>query len=397
MSRAVQYLDYVIEANIVALFLFFPFALKFFNNAWMALLIIYAISKLLRRESVALPASAPFLLLFGVAVAFSSTISDFGFGKTRYLFMGLGTCLFAYDWFSRDWERLPRVVFYFIISALLVSSTAIYQLLFGGLPIYERVEGPFRNTFYLALWSGTGLFLTIIILVKSGSRRTTQLCCYLAAIVLASAFILSKTRAPWVAMVLVIGVTCYFMPYRRAVLIMTGVLAVLFGSMVVFNESVRLRLLAVILNAGDLRWPIWWQTMQVIKEQFNLYDWILGRGPGAYSINLLYEGQIIKFAFPHFLPMELLYSLGICGTGIFLVWLGHLVYRTLMLLHGRTSWSMLDPVGMTAFLVLLTCLFNESFFARYFSFPFWFFSGISLALLNKRGSTGGKSLLPLEF
>jgi hypothetical protein len=382
VKRAAHYLDYVVEANLIALFLTFPFALKFFNDAWMALLILYAASKLLRREDIALPPTTTILIFFVASIVVSTTTTHLEFGKTRYLFMGLGTCLFAYDWFSRDEKRLSRVVFYFICSALFASCAAIYEMLFGDLPVHGRAEGPFSNTFYLSLWTGTGLFLAIIILAKSRGRAML-LCCLGAVIVLASAFILSKTRASWVAMMLILGLTGYFLPNKRTVLIVAGTLATLLGGMVVLDESLRMRLLAVIQNADDLRWPMWQKTAEYMTEQFGLRDWLLGRGPRAYSINLLYAGQTITFAFPHFMPVELLYSFGICGTSAFLVWFGALCYRTIMLLRERASWLTLRPVGMTAVLVLLTCFFNESFFARYFAFPFWFFSGISLALVNE--------------
>jgi len=394
-KRIVHYSDYAVEASIIALFLAFPFALKFFNDAWMALLILCAASKLLHRERIAFPPMTSFLIPFVAFVFVSMTVAHFEFGKTRYLFMGLVTCLFVHDWFSRDEKRLSRVVIYFIISALLASCVAMVQILLGNLSTDYRVQGPFGNTFYLALWTGIGLFLTFIILAKSRGH-VMLLCCLGSAIMLASAFILSKTRAPWIAIMLVLGVTGYFLTNKRFVFIVFGVLVVLFGGMIVFDESVRLRLLAVMHNADDLRWPMWQKTVESMVEQFSLRDWLVGRGPGAYSITLSYGGQEIKFAFPHLMPVELLYSLGIGGTVAFFVWVGAVCFRMIRLLRETALMSTLRPVGMTALLVLLTCFFNESFFARYFSFPFWFFSGIALVLISEGEKLKMNTLQPIE-
>jgi len=395
IKRIGHYFDYTVEANIMALFLAFPFALKYFNDAWMALLIIYISSKLLRREGIELPPMISFLILFALFVVVSAMFAHFEFGKTRYLFMGLATCLFVYDWFSRDEKRLSRVVIYFIISALLASCVAVVQILLGNLSADYRVQGPFGNTFYLALWTGIGLFLTFIILAKSRGR-VMLLCCLGVVIMLASAFILSKTRAPWIAIMLVLGVTGYFLTNKRSVFIVFGVLIFLFGGMVVFDESVGPRLLAVMHNADDLRWPMWQKSVEAMTEQFSLRDWLVGRGPGAYSITLSYGAQDIKFAFPHLMPVELVYSLGIGGTVAFFVWVGALCSRMIRLLRETALMSTLHPVGMTALLVLLTCFFNESFFARYFSFPFWFFSGIALVLISEAEKLKINTLQPIE-
>lgn len=394
MKRAAHYFDHAIEVNILLLFMMFPFALKFFNDAWIVLLILYVASKLLRYEGITLPPTTPFLIFFVVCVFVSITTLHVGFGKIRYLSMGLVTCLFVYDWFSHNEKRLSRVVIYFIISALLASCVAVLQILLGNLSADYRVQGPFGNTFYLALWTGIGLFLTTIIMLAKGSGRTMRLYCFGAIIVMASAFILSKTRAPWVAMIVVLGLTCCFLPNKRTASWVAGVLVALLGGMAVFDDSVRLRLFAVVCNTDDLRWQIWQKTAESMAEQFGLCDWLLGRGPGAYSIKLLYEGQEIKFAFPHLMPMELLYSFGIGGAVAFFVWVGAMCFRTIKLLRERAPLSMLRPVGMTALLVLLTCFFNESFFARYFSFPFWFFSGISLVLINEGEELKKNSLRP---
>ena len=384
MRLVTKSLDYAVEASIISLFLTFPFAIRLFNDAWIILLILYAVSKLLRREGIALPSMTPLLILFVVFVVVSATAAHFEFDKTRYLLMGVGTCLFTYDWFSRDEKRLARVVIYFITSALLASCIAVFQIFLENLPADYRAQGPFSNTFYLALWTGTGLFLTINIFARSRGLAMLLLC--LGAIVmLAFAFILSKTRAPWIALMLVLGVTCYFWANRKTVLVVVGVLIVLFGGMVICDEFVRLRLLAVIHNTDDLRWQMWQKTAESMIAQFGLRDWLVGCGPGAYSIKLPYEGQILEFAFPHFMPMELLHSLGICGTSAFFAWFGALCYRNVRLLCERAPWSPSPPVGMVATLIFFTCFFNESFFARYFSFPFWFFSGISLALINEGG------------
>ncbi|MBN1545108.1 MAG: O-antigen ligase family protein [Syntrophaceae bacterium] len=387
MNRIARYLDYAIEANIALVLFTFPFALHFFNDAWMALLILYAAIKLLRRERIVLPPTAPFMIIFVILTVFSVVISHVGFGKIRYLTMGVGTCLFAYDWFSFDKKRLSRVAFYFITSAMLASCIALYDELFLSLPANYRAQGPFGNTFYLALWSGIGIFIGMIVLTKN---REHAMFIYLlgAIVVMICAFILSKTRAPWIAMILVMGLTFYFSPNKRTVLILSGVLAVLFASIATFDESVRARLLAVVHNENDLRWPMWQKTVEGMLEKFGLCDWLFGRGPRTYSIELPFHGQSMKFVFPHFLPMELLYSLGILGTVAFLTWIGILFYRTVRLLRESVSWSTLRPIGMTAFLVFFICFFNESFFARYFSFPFWFFLGISLALVHERERTG---------
>ena len=304
--------------------------------------------------------------------------------------LGLGLCVVICDFFSHDEKRIFRVITYFIISTLLTSTDAIiHQLVFakGGFGVSLsglRATGFFSNPFYMSLWSGIGLFLAIFRLIEP-STKTTKLIYLVCVLILGGAFILSKTRAPWIAMAITFFIALFYTPYKKNILKVALILSVITLILLVFDNSMRMRV-ASIISEGDARWIILENCLRMIRENFTLIDWFWGRGPGLFKLEYAQLDLAklgVVFTFPHMILLELFYASGLFGVLTFLIWLVHYSFKLLYLLKENTISSCVQHVGLIPVLILLICFVNVPFFSRYFSFPFWFFTGASFYLFYR--------------
>jgi hypothetical protein len=391
------FLNYLLELNIALLI--FAFSLihmvGWFNDLWKSLLIIWVLTKLTGTEKIKISIPTSFNYLFSLITViilscfFSGNIK-LSFDNISYFVLGIGLCVVIYDFFSHDEKRISRVITYFIISTLLTSTDAIiHQLVFakGGFGVSLsglRATGFFSNPFQMSLWSGIGLFLAIFRLIES-STKTSKLIYLACVIILEAAFLLSKTRAPWIAMAITFFIALFYTPYKKDILKVILILGVIIFIVLVFDNSMRMRVVSVI-SEGDARWIIFENCLRMIRENFTLMDWFLGRGPGLFKLEYA-QLDLAKlhrvFTFPHMILLELFYASGLLGVLTFLLWLVHYLFNLLYLLKENTISSCVQHVGLMPILILLICFFNVPFFSRYFSFPFWFFTGASFYLFYR--------------
>jgi len=392
-----RYLDYLIELNIALLIFAFSFIniVGWFNDLWKSLLIIWVLKKLISTEKikVSLPYSFNYLFFFITAVILSCIFSGdiaLSFNKISYFMMGIGLCVVICDFFSHGEERIFRVITYFIISTVLTSTDAIiHQLVFakGGFGVSlsgSRATGFFSNPFHLSLWAGIGLFLAIFRLIESSTKASKLI--YLAfVIILGVAFLLSKTRAPWIAMAVTLFIALFYVPNKKNILKVALIIGTVTLIMIVFDNSMRERVVSII-DQGDARWIILEYSSRMIRENFTLMDWFVGRGPGLFKLEYaqldLAKLQTV-FTFPHMILLELFYASGLLGVLTFLLWLVHYSFKLLYLLKENTVNSYVKHVCLMPILILFICFVNVPFFSRYFSFPFWFFTGASFYLLYR--------------
>ncbi|MEW6117190.1 MAG: O-antigen ligase family protein [Nitrospirota bacterium] len=382
MKEYSRFTDYLIELNIILLIFAFPLNLVWFNRLWDALLVIWVIKKVAARERFALPPSAGLLAAFASAVTVSALLSAQPpyIGKLRYFLKGVGLSMVAYDFFRYDQRRIVRVLNYFIACTLMVSLYATYEAIYlRGLN--SRAQSFFENTFYLALWSGVGLFIVIARLQKSSSKISSAVY-YIIMLILGTAFLLSKTRGPFIGMGATLLVLFFVSPHRSSLLKISTALIALMLTVFYVDDTLNIRLLSIMNNNSHLRWTIWQQSLALIRETFSTLNWLFGKGPGMFKYEYPHFDKINQnFTFPHFVPFELLYVTGIVGLIISMIWFAFFYYK-LFLLSKSVPAHHLKHIGMLPLLILLICLVNESFFSRYFSFPFWFFVGVSFALLD---------------
>lgn len=396
-----RFLDYLIELNIILLIFAFPLIHVWnrFNDFWKSLIIIWVLKKLINininKIKISIPPTCIYLFALVGTIILSSIFSEqlhLSLNKIRYFILGITLSIVVYDFLNHSEMRIHRVISYFIISAVL---TAIYPVVhqviitkgtFGISLSGLRATGFFCNTFYLALWSGIGLFLVIFRFIEA-STKTSQFVCSICILILGLAFLFSKTRAPWIAMTIIFGTTFVCVPYKKNLL--KAILSLIAITMILFviDNAIRAKTISII-NTSNERWIIWEQTLTIIKENFTQLDWFFGRGPGIFKLEYSHlieswEVSVLPrvYAFPHMIPLELFYASGILGVLAFILWLANYLFKLLPLLKNNSS-NLYVNIGLMPFLILFTCLINEQFFSRYFSFTFWFFAGASFSLLH---------------
>jgi len=392
-----NFIYYLIELNIVLLIFTFPLIhvgfSNWFINFWQSLLVIWVLSKLFTKEvtKTVLPPSGSLLLIFAGGILLSIIFSEqihFSLKNATYFAYGIGLSVVSYDFFRQDEQRIQRTVNYFIASTVLISIDALIQValtkdILGFLMIDHRPRAFFSHPFFLSLWSGIGVFLLIPRLMNT-SATTTRIVYSVCLLIQGTAFLFSKTRAAWLAMGTILLCTFLYLPHRKkllkAVLILSGIIAVF----VVVDDSLRVRALSI-FRADDPRWSIWAQYWRMVTERFTNLDWFFGRGPGSFKLEYspAAPGQGLSVTFPHMMIFELFYTAGFFGAVTFMLWLSYYIYNLLILTKRHSKDLYMWFMELMPLLVFLICLINESFFSRYFSFPFWFFAGISFALLYR--------------
>lgn len=394
MNRLRKIFDFLTEANIYLLIVSFPLSRVWFNNFWDALILIWLVGKVVSKDQgksriPPTPPSGGMLTVFVIGMFVSSLVSvdhTASVSGTKHLLKGILLCVMSYDFFSADAKRIGRSVSLLIGSAVLVSLDALVQLtmsrdLFGNPLIASRATAFFPHPFYLALWSGIALYLCVVRLINSRSKKAfaTYLLCVLS---LGAAFLLSKTRAAWVAMGLTFVGFSLFLPNKKRVLGVFLLLAAVSSLLFVFDDSMRMRALSII-KADDPRLLIWKQSLAAVQAHFTSLNWLFGRGPGTFSLEYpSYDPTREGSIFPHLIGLELFYAFGLIGLILFAVWISSLIYAVIVMRMKSPSLSSGWPLGLLPVVVLLLCLINESFFSRYFSFLFWFFTGITFSLLH---------------
>lgn len=388
MKAYSRFADYLIELIIILLVFAFPLNLVWFNKLWDALLVVWTIKKIAGREQLVLPPLSGLLAAFAGVVVLSTFLSAQPqyIGKLRYFLKGAGLSIVAYDFLRSDQQRIVRVLNYFIVCTVMVSLYAIYEALFlKGFNF--RAQSFFENTFYLALWSGIGLFIVILRLQQHLSKPSLAVN-VLIMLVLGAAFLLSKTRGPFIGMVIMLFVLFFVLPQRSGVLKISAALLALALALFAFDDDLNIRLLSITNDDSHLRGTILYQSLTLMTATFSPLNWLLGKGPGLFKYEYPQFDRINQtFTFPHFVPLELLYVTGVVGLLIFLIWLAVFLYKLWGLLKSPFA-SDLRYTGLVPVVVLLICFLNESFFSRYFSFPFWFFVGSSFALFNYAERSG---------
>lgn len=389
--------DYLIELNFVLLILAFPLIHVgldvWFNNLWQSLIGLWAVSKFIinREFKIIIPSGSSVLAIFLGAVLLSTLLSEqieTSSRNIKYFILGMGLYIVSYDFFRQDEKKLRRVVNYVMISALIVSLDAIIQTFFTkdifGLPMAGmRATGLFSHPFYLALWSGIGIFLAILNVTKA-SNKAESFVYYTCLFLLGVAFSLSQTRAAWIAMGVSLLIAFLYFPYRKLSKI-AFIVAAIVVAFIILDDSFRMRMLSI-FRAQDPRWSLWSQYLIMIEERFYSLDWFFGRGPGLFKLEYFQYDmpKSLHLTFPHMIIFELFYSTGLLGSSAFIIWLIYYIYKA-FLKEKRSKDLTVFFICFMPLLILLTCLINESFYSRYFSFPFWFFAGISSAVLYRRG------------
>ncbi len=395
-KRYSHLIDYLIELNIVFLILAFPLIHvgldTWFNNLWQSLLVIWIVNKFIIKTEfkIIIPPAGSFLVIFLGAVMLSTLLSEqveTSLKNIKYFILGTGLYILSHDFFRQDEKKLWRVVNYFIVSALAVSLDAIIQAfftrdIFGSPMAGMRASGFFSHPFYLALWSGSGIFLAIFNVTRA-SNKVEGFIYYACLLIMGIAFALSQTRAAWIAMGVGLLVTFLYFPYRKLSRI-AFIIAAIILAFIILDDSFRMRMLSI-FQAGDPRWSLWNQYLVMVKERFYSLDWFFGRGPGLFKLEYAQYDmpKSLHLTFPHMIIFELFYSTGLLGSSAFLIWLVYYIYKAFVK-ERRSNNLTLFFICFMPLLILLTCLINESFYSRYFSFPFWFFSGISSAVLYRK-------------
>ena len=398
-KRIGRFLDYLIELNIALLIFSFSFIhmVGWFNDFWKALLILWVFKKILNTEKLEIPilTSFNYLLFLIISIILSCILSEdikLSFDYISYFMLGIGLSVVIYDFFIHDEKRISRAITYFVISAVLTSADAIIDHLvfakkgFGVSLSGSRATGFFSNPFHLSLWSGIGLFLAIFRLIES-STKTSKLMYLAFVLILAGAFLLSKTRAPWIAMAVTLFIALFYTHNKKTILKVALILGAITSLVLVFDNSMRIRA-GSIINQMDARWIILEYTTSMIRDNFTLMDWFAGRGPGLFKmeyaqLDLAKLGRV--YTFPHMILLELFHASGLFGVVTFLLWIFHYSLKVLHVLKDNAINASIKHLGLIPILILLICFVNVPFFSRYFSFPFWFFTGVSFYLLYRMG------------
>ena len=398
--------DYLIELNIFLIIFIFPFIHKWssiwFNNLWISLLVLWTLKKIVSKENIVIPPASITLAIFMGTIFLSSFFSEqlpLSFIKISYTLMGIGLYFVIYDFYKHHEKRFERTVHYFLVSTVLVSIDAIIQFIFSkdifGIPMDDsRVRAFFIHPFFVALWAGIGLFLSICRLTETPDR-IHQIAYRIFLVILGSAFLFSKTRAAWIAMGVILCIIFFSMPRKRTFLkylIVGGSFVLL---LFLINTSLRMRAFSIVTDT-NLRWSIWIQSSYMIMEKFTFKHWLIGRGPGLFKLEYPHY-DLIKGGetFPHMIAIELLYALGIIGIIAFLIWVSRYIFIVVSAHKKSAKDIYCGYIGFMPLLILFMCFINESFFSRYFSFLFWFASGFSLATLPdiKNNSKGQQSVI----
>jgi hypothetical protein len=396
-----QVINHLIEVNILALVLFFPLMhLGFrgvFTDLWVSLLGLWVLHKILTHQETGfhLPPSGRMLLASVAAVLLSVVFSEsvlLSLDTSLHFLKGVGLSIVVFDYYSVHSERMKRLISFILFSALIVSLDALYQVVFAkdiaGVPMnWIRATAFFTHPFYLSLWAVVGIFLATLRLLETSS--TGHRIFYSAGmLVMGAALIFSKTRAAWIALAAMLFSSSIFLTDRKRILKVLLILLVLVMILFAADESFRSRTLSI-FKADDLRWTIWQQSYTAILQKFSLPDWFLGRGPGIFRLEYP-EFDLIqeRSTFPHLIALELLYASGIAGAAGYFFWFGHYLVRLVSLIkhHGREF--RLYFIGFMPLLIFLVCFINESYFSRYFSFTFWFFAGMSFAVMGRAEKAG---------
>jgi O-antigen ligase len=380
--------------NIILLIFIFPFihvwSGVWFNNLWKSLIVIWVLKKLMDREKIldSIPPSGILLSVFVFTVLLSTFLSEqlsVSLRSISYYLRGIGLCIVLYDFSLSDDKRIQRVLVYIMGSAGIVAVDAIFQVLFKkdlmGTPLMQsRASAFFSHPFYVSLWTGIGLFAVAPIWANS-TKRTHKLVLTIAISFFLFAFLFSKTRAAWVAIAMTSMIIFFHLPQKKKLLkaiFLIGVVALVF----ILDDSLRERALSIV-KEENLRMTIWKQSFTLIEDKFSLKEWVIGRGPGMFKVeyppyDLIQEGA----QFPHLILLELFYAAGFIGVGAFLLWFTCCLFKLLSCVSKKPAEHLLMYVGLIPLLILLMCFISESLFSRYFSFPFWFFIGLSLSLLS---------------
>lgn len=393
VKRCSRLLGYLIELNIILLIFSFSTVhlCDIFNDLWKSLLVIWVVRKLISKDPIPIPPSCIFLFAFTGAVLLSCILSQqphLSFDKIDYLIYGMALSIVVYDLLNHD-EGLPhRIGIYFIMSAVITSADAvIHQVVSGkgfrGFTLSgSRATGFFSNPFYLALWSGIGLFLTIFRLIEAHAR-TSRLVYLTFALILGAAFLFSKTRAPWIAMGIVLLLSLLYTPDKKGLLKVIFILGIVTLILLIFDDATRVRAISIV-GTKDTRWIIWENCLIMIRENFTLADWFFGRGPGLFKLEyaqLDLTGLGKVYTFPHMILFELFYATGLLGVLTFIFWFFDYTSKLLSALKDDSSNLLARQSSLIPLLTMLISFINIPFFSRYFSFPFWFFVGASPSLL----------------
>ncbi len=377
------------EVLIALCFFSIPFALNSFNRIWWLLLVVGGTHAVLfKNRHHSIPPTSGYLIgLISIVVisVLNGEYVSLSASKADYYFMGMLTGWVSYNFAGGDERRIRRLNGYFILSAILASLVAVYQIFFLTVPHDLRVTATFSNTFYLALWSGIGLYCLLISYPHFQNRPYSRLAISAGAVLLTLVFLLSQTRAAWLGLGILVLIGIVYYPGQTSFMPWLSVIVVFFAIIIIGNDSIRSRVCTMIANQEDPRWQVWSQTLTMIREQFRVDDWILGRGPGAFKIDFPhYDRAALSWTFPHCIGLELFYTTGVSGLGIFSIWILAYLRKLHRLMRSRAVSVFLGLASLIPIQVLITTMINESFFSRYFSFLFWLFAGVSLSVLNLR-------------
>ncbi|MFZ5998716.1 MAG: O-antigen ligase family protein [Nitrospirota bacterium] len=393
MKQYSRYFDYCLEANTILLIFAFPHNLYWFNKFWEILLGTWIMKKLLMREGIALPPMSRLLLAFIMTGVLSALYSGGlqNTGPLRYLIKGCALSVVIHDLLSCDQDRAERILNCFVMCTVAVGLYGIYEVLFVK-GISFRAQAFFGNTFHLSLWTGIGLFISMVRL-DSESSKVNLAIYYVTAAILGAAFLLSKSRGPLLAMGTVLLIVLLNSINKRKMLKTAIIFGVLVAAVFAIDDDLRGRVLSIGDDKTHLRWTIWKQSLMLIKEKFSVINWLIGKGPGLFKYEYPYYDHINQnWTFPHLMPLELFYTFGLLGSILLGLWICKLLGALRCIIN-----PYLRHIALLPFLVLLICFVNESFFSRYFSFPFWFFVGASLALLNNSGNRDDSEAYPKSY
>ncbi|MFH2045478.1 MAG: O-antigen ligase family protein [Pseudomonadota bacterium] len=387
MKHYGRYIDYLIEINIILLFFAFPLYLAVFNKLWDSVIIIWLLGKIVRKEKWEMPPSGYFILIFLGTIVLSVIFSSQpDVNEIKNVIKGIILSLVLFDYLRSDEKRINRIVHYFIASALITSCYAIYEI-FILKDIGIRVQSFFQNTFFLALWSGIGLVATVSKLLSKPSKAYF-IVYEVVLIILGAALMLSKTRAPLLAVGIIGFLILLYAPNKINLLKYLAVLGALSLLIFIYDDTLRIRVLSIFNDSTELRWTIWNQSVTLIKEKFSIIDWIIGKGPGLFKQEYTQiDKSNFPFTFPHLLPLELFYSSGLICVFSFFAWIIFVLHKLHIIFKSNALDQHIKYIGLLPFLVLLICFTNESFFSKYFSFPFWFFTGVLLSLVRNEKVT----------
>lgn len=403
-----RYIDYLIEFNIVLLIFTFPLIhiwfSTWFNNFWDSLIVLWLLRQFFFKDkiSIPIPPSGLFWFLFISTIIFSSFFSEqfsVSLKNIIYPLKGTALCIVLYDFSNQDEKRFQRIITYFIVSSALVAIDAVLQVMFGkdllGIPLRDmRATAFFSHPFFLALWSGIGLFLAIVRFFEAPTK-TQKVVYQICFLILVAAFLFSKTRAAWIAMGTILLISLFSMPSKRNFLKVIFPLGAILVILFIADDSLRTRALSVV-EETDPRWSIWKQSLTMVKERFTSMDWFWGRGPGVFKVEYSQFDFIQgKEQFSHMILLELFYASGLFGIVTFILWLFRYMYKLFSLILHNNLNVRERFIGLMPILILLTCFINESFFSRYFSFTFWIFTGISFSLLNRTEGNANKKKITL--